>query len=205
LYVSSAHVYGNAQTDEPLIDEARPLKPIGPYGESKAAADIASEEYWSRDKLEIVRVRPFNHIGPRQLPDFAVPRFARQIAAIERGLQQNPMTVGNCASRRDFTDVRDMVGAYCLLMEHGRPGEAYNVGTGEAHSIQSILDRLLAMARVNVEVEQDPKLIRPSDAAALRADATKLRRQTGWTPRFPLSQTLGDILEFWRSVVARAG
>lgn len=205
LYVSSAHIYGDAHSGEPLIDENWPLQPIGAYGQSKWAADQASEEYWLRDKLEIVRVRPFNHIGPRQSSDFAVSRFARQIAAIEAGLQKNPMTVGNIASRRDFTDVRDMVRAYVLLMDQGQPGEAYNVGTGEAHSMQTILDQLLGMARVRIEVGQDPKLMRAADATALRADASKLRRLTGWSPQIPLSQTLSDILEYWRSAVAREG
>jgi GDP-4-dehydro-6-deoxy-D-mannose reductase len=205
LYVSSALVYGNPQADEHLIDEEFPLRPVSPYAASKAAADLASYQYTHGGGLEIVRVRAFNHIGPRQSPDFAVPHFARQIAAIERGLQPPRLETGDLSPRRDLTDVRDMARAYCMLMEQGQVGEAYNVGTGEAYSMQAILDQLLGMARVRVEVVQDPRLIRASDAAALRADAGKLRRLTGWAPQIPLSQTLSDILEYWRLAVAREG
>jgi GDP-4-dehydro-6-deoxy-D-mannose reductase len=204
LYVSSGLVYGDPHAADRLTDEESPLRPLSPYAASKAAADLASFQYAHSAGLAIIRVRAFNHIGPRQSPEFAVPHFARQIAAIERGLQPPRLETGDLSARRDLTDVRDMVRAYALLMAHGQPGEVYNAGTGEAHSMQAVLEQLLGLARVRVAVEQDPKLIRAKDAAALRADARKLRQATGWQPRFTLAQTLADILEYWRSAVAPA-
>jgi GDP-4-dehydro-6-deoxy-D-mannose reductase len=148
--------------------------------------------------VEIIRVRPYNHIGPRQSPQFAVAHFAKQIAAIERGHGPAVLETGKLDSRRDLTDVRDMVRAYVLLMERGRSGEAYNAGTGQTQVIGDVLERLLALSGVRVEVRLRPELIRPHDPAGLRADASKLRRETGWEPRFTLDQTLLDILAYWR-------
>lgn len=202
LFVSSGLIYGDADA-EGLIDETRPLRPVSPYAASKAAADLASFQYGCGSALEVVRVRPFNHIGPRQPLGFAVPDFAHQIAAIERGLHPPLLETGDLSARRDLTDVRDMVRAYADVMDGGQPGEVYNVGTGVAHSMGAVLDQLLGLARVRVEVRQDPRLIRAQDTPALRADAGKLRRASDWAPRLALTQTLTDTLDYWRSVVAR--
>jgi GDP-4-dehydro-6-deoxy-D-mannose reductase len=202
LFVSSGLIYGDAVDEEGLIGEDRPLRPVSPYAASKAAADLASFQYGCSG-LEIIRVRPFNHLGPRQPLGFAVPDFAHQLAAIERGLHPPLLETGDLSARRDLTDVRDMVRAYADLMDRGQPGEAYNVGTGVAHAMRDVLDQLLGLAHVRVEVRQDPRLIRTQDTPALRADAGNLRRATGWAPRLPLGQTLADTLEYWRSVVAR--
>jgi GDP-4-dehydro-6-deoxy-D-mannose reductase len=203
LYVSSGLVHGEPETVDPMIAETCPLLPVSPYAASKAAADLASFQYTRSAELEIIRVRPFNHIGPRQSPEFAVSNFARQIAAIEQGKQPPVLQTGDLNARRDLTDVRDMVHAYALLMEHGVRGEVYNSGTGEAHSMQEVLDRLLGMTRTPIKVRQEAKLLRAKDIAALRADAAKLRQATGWAPRYSLDQTLSDILEYWRSAVGR--
>jgi GDP-4-dehydro-6-deoxy-D-mannose reductase len=201
LQVSSGLVYGQPEADDPLIDEQEPLRPDSPYAASKAAADLVGFQYARSAELAIVRVRAFNHIGPRQSPEFAVPHFARQIAAIEHGRQPPLLETGDLSPRRDLTDVRDMVHAYVLLMERGEAGEVYNVGTGEARSMQAVLDRLLSMAKVRVEVRQDASLLRAKETAALRANAAKLRAATGWSPRFTLDETLRDILEYWRANV----
>jgi GDP-4-dehydro-6-deoxy-D-mannose reductase len=174
------------------------LRPDNPYAASKAAADLLSYQYTRHPGLDIVRVRPFNHIGPRQSPQFAVPSFARQLVAIERGRQSPVLETGNLQPCRDLTDVRDIAAAYMLLMERGRGGEAYNVGSGQTHSMQSVLDRLLALSGVSVEVRSKASLIRTTDTAVVRADAGKLRRETGWQPRFTLDQTLRDVLAYWR-------
>jgi GDP-4-dehydro-6-deoxy-D-mannose reductase len=205
LYVGSGLVYGAPSSDEQLTNEDCPLHPENPYAASKAAADLASYQYLHASGLEIIRVRPFNHIGPRQSPDFAVPHFARQLAAIEQGLQPPILETGDLSVRRDLTDVRDMVRAYVLLMERGQRGDVYNAGTGQAHTLQSVLDRLLALAGVRVEVRQVASLLRAKDTAALRADAGKLRHTTGWAPSFTLDQTLMDILQYWRSAAAQGG
>jgi GDP-4-dehydro-6-deoxy-D-mannose reductase len=176
------------------------LRPVNPYAASKAAADLASYQYTCTPGLEIVRVRPHNHIGARQSPEFAIPHFAKQIVAIERRQQPAVLETGNLSAHRDLTDVRDMVRAYVLLMERGRSGEAYNAGRGQTHAIGDVLHRLLALAGVQVEVRQRDDLLRATDPAALRADAAKLRRETSWEPRFSLDQTLAHILDYWRQL-----
>ncbi len=198
LFVGSGLIYGNLEAGEPPPSETAPLRPGSPYACSKAAADLLSYQYTRFPGLDIVRVRPLNHIGPRQSPRYAVAHFAQQIAAIERGRQPPVLETGNLTPVRDLTDVRDVVAAYVLLLEHGRTGEAYNVASGEGYPMQAVVDRLVARARVPVEVRQEARLVRAAETAVVRADAGKLRRETGWTPRFALEQTLTDTLDYWR-------
>jgi GDP-4-dehydro-6-deoxy-D-mannose reductase len=201
LYVSSGQIYGEPESANQAFDERSPLRPSSPYGASKAAADLTSYQYTRSPGLDIVRVRPFNHIGPRQSPDFAVAHFAKQIADIERNRRPSILETGNLNPLRDLTDVRDMVRAYMMLMEKGRTGEVYNAAAGEVHSMQSVLDWLLRLARVRVEVRQQAAQVRAMDVSVIRADAGKLRREIGWTPTFSLDQTLADTLEYWRRAV----
>jgi GDP-4-dehydro-6-deoxy-D-mannose reductase len=205
LFVSSGQVYGNPMPDRPLVDEDAPLRPVSPYAVSKAAADLASYQQFRGTGLEVIRVRPFNHIGPRQAPDYAIAHFAKQIAAIERGEQPPVLQVGNLESFRDLTDVRDMVRAYLLLMEHGRTGEAYNVGSGASVSMQTVLDLLLAQTTTRVEVRREARLMRGSEPGVLRPDTTKLRRDTGWRPEISLDATLADTLDYWRKAAQKSG
>jgi GDP-4-dehydro-6-deoxy-D-mannose reductase len=205
LYVSSGLVYDAPDTPGQLVDESYPLRPVSPYAASKAAADLASYQYSRAPGLDIVRVRPFNHIGPRQAPEYAIANFARQIAAIEKGRQAPFVETGDLSPRRDLTDVRDMTLAYVCLMDKGRSGEAYNAGSGQAYSMQEVLDRLRALARVPVEVRQKAQKLRVTETSALLADCGKLRRETGWQPRYSLEQTLADTLEYWRTSLARGG
>jgi GDP-4-dehydro-6-deoxy-D-mannose reductase len=198
LFVGSGQVYGDGDEAEQVRDETCELRPTSPYAASKAAADLMSYQYTRHPGLDIVRVRPFNHIGPRQSPQFAVASFAQQIVAIERGLRPPVLETGNLEPRRDLTDVRDMVAAYMLLMERGRTGEVYNVGSGQACPIRTVLERLLALAGADVEVRQQANRVRATDLAVIRADAGKVRGETGWAPRFTLDQTLADTLAYWR-------
>jgi GDP-4-dehydro-6-deoxy-D-mannose reductase len=200
LYVSSGAVYGEPRDPARPVDEEAVLRPNSPYAASKAAADLASYQYACSTGLDVIRARPFNHIGPGQSPHYAVANFARQIAAIEHGQQAPVIRVGNLWARRDFTDVRDVVRAYLLLMEHGRKGEAYNIGSGQTVLMQVCLDLLLAFSRVKVLVEADPGLVRKVDTAAIQVDNSVLRRITGWSPRYALEQTLADTLEYWRKL-----
>jgi GDP-4-dehydro-6-deoxy-D-mannose reductase len=204
LFVGSGLIYGDPAPAEQAYDEGCLLRPTTPYSASKAAADLASYQVSRAPGLDVVRARPFNHIGPRQSPKFAVAHFAQQIAAIERGRQPPVLETGNLTPRRDLTDVRDTVQAYLLLMERGRTGEAYNVGTGQTHSMQDMVDRLLRLTEVRVQVRQRGDLVRSTETPAVRADAAKLRRETGWTPGFSLEQTLSDMLTYWRSAPAAA-
>jgi GDP-4-dehydro-6-deoxy-D-mannose reductase len=199
LYVSSGQVYGVPEVPDQVFDEQCLLRPISPYAASKSAADLASYQYTQSAGLHIVRARPLNHIGPRQSPQYAVANFASQIAAIERGKRPAVVETGNLSPCRDLTDVRDVVQAYIHLLDHGRSGEAYNIGTGAVYSIQTVLDQLLKLTTKSVEVRPRVERMRPGEATALRVDASKLRSETGWAPQFTLEQTLRDTLDYWRS------
>jgi len=198
LFVGSGLVYGDSAAGADGFAETELLRPDNPYAASKAAADLVSYQFSRYPGLDIVRVRPFNHIGPRQGPQFAVSNFARQLAAIEQVRQPPVLETGNLQPCRDLSDVRDIVAAYMLVMERGRSGEVYNVGSGRSFAMQEVLDRLIELAGVAVEVRQTANLVRSADAANVRTNADKLRRETGWKPRFSLDQTLTDVLAYWR-------
>lgn len=198
LYVGSGLIYGDPLADDQLVNEDSPLHPSSPYAASKAAADLAGYQYARTHNLAVIRARPFNHIGPRQSPHFAVASFAQQLVEIERGRQPPVLHTGDLSHRRDLTDVRDMVRAYLLLMERGRPGEAYNIGSGEVYAMSEVVNRLQKAARLNVRVAQQADRVRPGDTAVTRADSRKIRAETGWSPQFTLDQTLRDTLDYWR-------
>jgi len=198
LFVSTGLIYGEPDDPDGACDEYTTLKPATPYAASKAAADILSYQYTRNPGLDIVRVRLFNQIGPRQSADYAAANFARQIAAAEAGKQPPVIETGELNSRRDITDVRDMVAAFPLLLQRGQSGEVYNAGRGETYRIRELLDQLIALARVKVEVRQCSEPARKADTAVTRADPRKLHQATGWAPRIHLAQTLADILDDWR-------
>ncbi|AWM37724.1 GDP-6-deoxy-D-mannose reductase [Gemmata obscuriglobus] len=200
LFVSTGLIYGEPDEPDGVCDESTTLKPASPYASSKAAADLISYQYTRSAGLDIVRVRLFNQIGPRQSADFAVPNFARQIAAAEVGKQAPEVNVGDLSARRDVADVRDIVAAFPLLLEKGQCGEAYNAARGESFLIQSLLDRLVAMSRVPIQVNQKIEPGRKADTAVARADAAKLRTATGWAPQVTLDQSLAGVLNYWRSL-----
>lgn len=199
LFVSTGLIYGEPDDPDRPCDERTTLKPASPYAASKAAADLLSYQYTRHPGLDVVRVRLFNQIGPRQSADYAVANFARQVVAIETGRQPPVIEAkGDLSARRDVTDVRDVVTAFPLLLEKGARGEAYNAGRGETFTIRELLDRLLALARVRVEVRQQAEPGRRADTAVTRADIGKLHRATGWTSHIPLDRSLADILDDWR-------
>lgn len=198
LIVSSAEIYGATVTDAPL-DETVPFAPANPYSVSKVTQDMLGLQYFLAYRLPIVRARPFNHIGPGQGSGFVAADFASQIAAIEAGQRAPVIFVGNLEAERDFTDVRDVVRAYLLLVRRGQPGEAYNVCSGRGYSIQYLLDTLLSYSTASIEVRQDPARMRPSDVPRRVGDATRLRSHTGWTPQIPFEQSLLDTLNDWRA------
>jgi GDP-4-dehydro-6-deoxy-D-mannose reductase len=200
LVVGSADEYGRVAEAARPIDEEQPLRPDSPYGVSKVAQDLLGLQYFLSYELPVVRVRPFNHIGPRQNRKFVAAAFASQIAAIEVGRQPPVIQVGNLEARRDFTDVRDTVRAYALLVAQGQPGQVYNVGSGTSHRIQDLLDVLLSLARVPIRVARDPARMRPNDVPDLVCDSRRLQDATGWQPRFRLEDTLRDLLDYERSL-----
>ena len=202
LVIGSTDEYGQPPGRAVALDEDTPLRPVTPYGVSKVAQDFLAFQYYLSLKMPVIRVRAFNHTGPRQSFHFAIPSFARQIARIELGRQRPRVTVGNLAVRRDFTDVRDMVRAYRLAIEKGKPGAVYNIGSGRAASLRHILDTLMGMSRRPVPVTVDRALLRTVDPRTYICDARRFRRATGWRPQIPLESTLRDTLEYWRRVEA---
>jgi GDP-4-dehydro-6-deoxy-D-mannose reductase len=198
LVVGSSEEYGLVSAGDLPIKEDTALRPMNAYATSKVTQDLLGLQYHLSRNLDVVRVRPFNHIGPRQRVGFVAPDFASQIASIELGLEAPIVQVGNLAARRDFCDVRDVVQAYLLLVTNGESGQVYNVGAGESHAIQELLDMLLAMSQVPIEVRPDPDRLRPSDVPDVVCDATRIREQTGWEPTISFEQSLRDILDYWR-------
>jgi GDP-4-dehydro-6-deoxy-D-mannose reductase len=193
LLIGSAEMYG------PLPDGLRatedfPLRPLSPYAASKVAAEVAGLQFHRATKLEVIAVRPFNHIGAGQAPHFVVPSFARQIAEIRRGRPDAVLRAGDLTPVRDFSHVRDVVEAYALLVRRGVPGEAYNVCSGEGRTIRSLLDEMLRLAGVKARVEVDPERLRPAELPSLVGDPGKVRG-LGWTPSRGVTQALRDALE----------
>jgi GDP-4-dehydro-6-deoxy-D-mannose reductase len=204
LVIGSSEEYGFVTEEELPITEANPLRPLSPYAVSKVAQDLMGYQYFKSYGMPIVRTRAFNHEGPRRGDVFVTSNFARQIAEIERGLRPPVIAVGDLKSRRDYTDVRDIVRGYWLLLERGEPGEVYNLCSGRAWVIQDILDFLLAEARVQgINVQEEAARLRPSDVPVLRGDATKALTAVGWRPEIPFEQTLRDTLDYWRSRMER--
>ncbi len=202
IVASSAEIYGSVPLDRQPITETEPLDPISPYAASKAAQDLIAGQYHLGFGMKTVRLRLFPHTGPRRPSQFAASDFARQIALIERGLQSPRVEVGNLDIVRDFTDVRDIAAAYWLAASHGRPGSAYNVGSGRGVRIGEVLDVLRSLSGTPIEVVVEPSRLRPADIQHLVADSSRFENDTGWRPHIPLEQTLADVLEWWRRVLA---
>lgn len=201
LIVSSADIYGKVAEKDLPIDEETKLNPANPYSVSKITQDFLGLQYFLSYNLKIIRVRPFNHIGPRQSPGFAVSAFAKKIAEIEKGKMKNTLSVGNLDAKRDFTDVRDMIQAYTLILEKGKIGDVYNIGSGVAYKMSDILKKLLSFSKIKIKTEVDETLLRPSDEPILLCDNHKIRETTGWSPKISLDQTLKDTLDYWRNIV----
>jgi GDP-4-dehydro-6-deoxy-D-mannose reductase len=193
LSIGSASEY--AGTNEPLSETSQ-LGPHDPYGVSKVAQDMLAHSYTVRYQLPIVRVRPFNHIGERQEPGFVVSDFARRIVEIEKGLERE-LKVGNLQVSRDFTDVKDIVKAYILLMNQGKIGEVYNLGSGQDVTIEELLAKMKTLAKVGISVTVDQVKQRPGDINRSVADNSKIKA-LGWQPTIPLDETLARILNWWR-------
>ena len=199
--ISSAEVYGRVESAALPVGEAAPMRPVTPYGASKAAAEMMCVQAGLAHGLEVVRARAFNHLGPGQSDRFVAAGLASRIAANERTGSQT-VSHGNLAPRRDFTDVRDVVRAYRLLALHGEAGEAYNVCRGVAVGVGELAEALIARARRPMRLAVDDELMRPVDVAETRGDPSKLHDATGWRPEVPLEQTLDDLLDYWRCVTA---
>lgn len=198
VVVSSADVYGIASPASLPLTEDAPLQPRSPYGASKQAAEALAQQYSRGWGLDVIVVRPFNHVGPGQSPNFFAPAIATKIARAELA-GGGEVSHGDLSPERDFTDVRDVVRAYRLIATSGRNGATYNVCTGRAVAMSTILDALIDAAMVPVSTVPDPELVRPVDLPVLRGSFEQLHRDTGWEPSIDLDTTLADVLSDARS------
>ncbi len=201
----SSEEYGLVHPHEVPMTEENPLRPLSPYAVSKVAQDKLAYQYFMSYGLKAIVTRGFNHCGPRQTENFIVASLGKQIADIEAGLQEPALLHGDLDSKRDLTDVRDIVRAYWRLLEVGQPGEAYNIGSGSCRAVREVLDGYLALTDVRIELRQDPARMRPSDVTLLWADDRKFRQISGWEPQIPFEQTLRDTLDYWRGRAAAVG
>jgi GDP-4-dehydro-6-deoxy-D-mannose reductase len=202
LVVGSGDEYGLVTPKDLPIGENTPLRPTTPYAVSKVAQDYLGLQYFLSHKVATIRVRPFNHIGPRQSTGFVAADFASQIAEIEAGLQPPDVKVGTLDVSRDLTDVRDVVRGYYLALTRGEPGEVYNLGSEREHTVRALLETLISLAKLNVRIVSDPERMRSSDVPRIVADCRKLRARTGWRAEIPFEQSLRDLLEYWRQRVS---
>jgi GDP-4-dehydro-6-deoxy-D-mannose reductase len=201
LVVGSANEYASNAAEGPIREDA-PVRPVTPYGASKAAAAIFAEQAYLATGLETIRTRAFNHAGPGQSPTFLVPALAARIAAAEAAASDE-ITVGSLEPVREVNDVRDVVRAYRLLVEHGAAGDVYNVCSGVGYSVAEIVDRLLALAKRELRAVIDPALVRPVDVPSFVGDPSKLGAATGYEPQYTLDDTLSAVLDEARANVNR--
>jgi GDP-4-dehydro-6-deoxy-D-mannose reductase len=191
--------YGTVTPAEVPIGEGHPLRPLSPYGVSKVAAELSGLQYAASYGMHVLVTRSFNHVGPRQGDRCSIQTFCRQMALIEAGRQEPVLRVGNLEPRRDFTHTADVARALWLLLEHGQPGEVYNLCSGRATRIGDIVDMVLAQGRVPAQVLVDPARMRPVDEPILMGDNTKLRAATGWEPAIGIEQIVSELLGYWRN------
>ena len=194
----SSEEYGLVHPEEAPITEENPLRPLSPYAVSKVAQDMLAYQYFQSYGLRVVRTRAFNHTGPRRGDVFVTSNFAKQIAEIEAGQRPPVIHVGDLNPKRDFTDVRDIVRAYWLSLEHCSLGEVYNGASGKAYRIKEVLKILLDNSGQDIEVVEDPERLRPSDVPLLLGDNSRFCKATGWVPEIPFEQTAKDLLDYWR-------
>lgn len=197
VLISSAEVYGALSKNEVPVRESHPVSPCNFYGVSKASAEFLAINYWKNYGLKIVILRPFNHIGPGQAADFVTASFAKQIAEIKRGKREPVIEVGNLKSKRDFTDVRDIVNAYHTAAAKCGGGEVYNVCSGRMYEVGEILEQLIAIAGVHVKIRKSRDRMRKVDITYVCGSSEKFNKKTGWRPQFAIEDTLKDLLDYW--------
>lgn len=198
LLIGSGEEYGHVQQGECPIKENNHLRPGNIYAATKVCQNMIGKIYADAHDMDVIMVRAFNHIGPGQGPCFVISDFCKQVAEIEAGLREPIIYVGNLEAKRDFTDVRDVVRAYALLVKDGRSGEVYNVGSGTAIAISTILHEILALSSTKIEVRIDTSRLRPIDIPMIEADVGKLSADIAWAAQIQLQDTLQDTLKFWR-------
>lgn len=198
LLIGSSEEYGSVQTKDGLINEEHKLSPSNIYAMTKVSQEMIGKIYADAYSMNIIMVRAFNHIGPKQSASFVVSDFCKQVAEIEKGMRDAVIKVGNLSARRDFTDVRDIVRAYAEIIQFGERGQVYNVGSSKAIEIRKILDMIISQVQCDVKVEIDPIKLRPVDTPVIEADISKLQKQIDWKPKYSIKDTIADTLNYWR-------
>ena len=201
IFVSSSDIYGTRSFSGDPLTETEEVLIMNPYAYSKWSAELLSEFYTRIENLDIVIARSFPHTGPGQSADFVCSDWAYQIARIEKGLNDPVIKVGNVSVERDFTDVRDVVRAYVLLIEKGKMGEVYNVCSGRSYSLESMLKRLLSFTQKEISVRVDSRKLRKVDIPRLVGDNKKIKEAISWEPQIPIEQSLEELLDYWRQRV----
>jgi GDP-4-dehydro-6-deoxy-D-mannose reductase len=196
LSVGSSEEYGNVNESDLPLKEYMPLHPGNPYAVARVSQEMLSKCYVDAYKLDIILTRSFNHIGAGQRADFAIPSFAKQISeGIKQGQREIKLITGDIAIIRDFIDVRDVVNAYFALLKNGKQGELYNVCSGKGHSLKDVVDLLAKIFDVQVTTETDPKRIRPHDNRIIIGSFEKIKKDTGWEPKFSLEDSLNTLVK----------
>jgi GDP-4-dehydro-6-deoxy-D-mannose reductase len=198
IFVGSGDTYGQVPETAFPVKETWPLRPRNPYAASKVAAEALCYQWSQTEKFEVLMVRPFNHIGPGQSPRFAISDFAKQVTEISLGLRAPIVSVGDIDVTRDFTDVRDVVNAYALLLQRGKNGTVYNICSGREHNVRELLQRLIALCGIEVRIEQDMARLRPAEQRRMVASCELLYNDVGWQPKITLDQSLQDLLLDWK-------
>lgn len=201
LLIGSGEEYGHILPEESPIKETNHVRPGNIYAATKACQNMLGAIYAEAYQMDVMMVRAFNHIGPNQAPIFVVADFCKQVAEMEAGMREPVMQVGNLSAKRDFTDVRDVVRAYGLLVQYGKAGETYNVGSGQAIAIEQILQMIVSKSALDIQIEIDPNKLRPVDVPIIEADTQKLVQMTGWKREISLEQTIQETLDYWRKEV----
>lgn len=201
LLIGSGEEYGHILPEESPIKETNHVRPGNIYAATKACQNMLGAIYAEAYQMDVMMVRAFNHIGPNQAPIFVVADFCKQVAEMEAGMREPVMQVGNLSAKRDFTDVRDVVRAYGLLVQYGKAGETYNVGSGQAIAIEQILQMIVSKSALDIQIEIDPEKLRPVDVPIIEANTQKLVQMTGWKREISLEQTIQETLDYWRKEV----
>jgi len=198
LFVSSSDVYGAERSSNQPLDEKAEVLAMNPYAYTKLSGELLSEFYTRVENLDIVITRPFPHTGPGQSADFVCSDWAYQIARIEKGDGKPEIKVGDISVQRDFTDVRDVVKAYAILLEKGKRGEIYNICSGKSYSLESILHMLLSFSSQSIEIRVDSQKMRKTEIPVLVGDNRKIKSELSWKPTIPMEKSLRELLDFWR-------